>query len=78
MLIRPLLKKPVIQIGLGFVGVRTAMAASTASEFIVPGGEENPKKASTIYNFRAKDIDGNMVDLSKYQGHVSIVSMISR
>lgn len=51
---------------------------SSASEFIVPGGEQNPKKASNIYNFRAKDIDGNWVDLETYKGHVCIVSQLFR
>ena len=33
----------------------------------------DPTKAKTIYEFTAKDIDGNDVSLSKYQGHVCII-----
>jgi len=34
---------------------------------------ENPKKAESIYEFSAKDIDGNEVSLEKYKGHVCII-----
>ena len=30
-------------------------------------------QAENVYAFRAKDIDGNMVDLDKYRGHVMVV-----
>ena len=33
----------------------------------------SPKKAGSIYEFTAKDIDGNDVSLSKYQGHVCVI-----
>ena len=33
----------------------------------------NPKKANSIYEFTAKDIDGNDVSLAKYQGHVCVI-----
>jgi len=35
------------------------------------GGD--PSKAENIYGFTAKDIDGNMVSLEKYRGHVCVV-----
>lgn len=31
------------------------------------------KKASSIYEFTATDIDGNDVSLEKYRGHVCII-----
>jgi len=31
------------------------------------------KKAKSIYEFTAKDIDGNEVSLEKYRGHVCII-----
>jgi len=31
------------------------------------------KNASTIYEFSAKDIDGNQVSLDKYRGHVCLI-----
>jgi glutathione peroxidase-family protein len=34
---------------------------------------ENPKKAGSIYEFSAKDIDGNVVSLEKYKGYVVII-----
>ena len=37
------------------------------------GEEVDWKNASTIYDFSAKDIDGNMVSLDKYRGHVCII-----
>ena len=30
-------------------------------------------QAENVYAFRAQDIDGNMVDLDKYRGHVMVV-----
>jgi len=37
------------------------------------GEEVDWKNATTIYDFSAKDIDGNMVSLDKYRGHVCII-----
>lgn len=34
---------------------------------------DDPKKATSIYDFTAKDIDGNEVSLSKYKGHVCVI-----
>jgi len=33
----------------------------------------DPKKAGSIYEFSAVDIDGNEVKLDKYKGHVCII-----
>jgi len=33
----------------------------------------DPKKAGSIYEFTAKDIDGNEVSLERYKGHVCII-----
>jgi len=33
----------------------------------------NPERASSIYEFSANDIDGNLVTLDKYKGHVCII-----
>jgi len=35
--------------------------------------ESDPKKAGSIYEFSATDIDGNQVSLEKYKGHVCII-----
>lgn len=35
--------------------------------------EETIKNAKSIYEFEAKDIDGNMVSLSKYKGFVTLI-----
>jgi len=37
------------------------------------GNPSNPTKASSIYEFSANDIDGNLVTLDKYKGHVCII-----
>jgi len=34
---------------------------------------DDPKKATSIYDFTANDIDGNEVSLSKYKGHVCVI-----
>jgi len=44
-----------------------------AKQFSVMAEGSNPKKANSIYEFNAKDIDGNDVSLSKYQGHVCVI-----
>ena len=36
-------------------------------------GPTNPEKADSIYDFSAEDIDGNLVSLKKYEGHVCII-----
>lgn len=34
---------------------------------------ESPKEASSIYDFQARDINGEIVSLEKYKGHVCII-----
>ena len=41
------------------------------------GNPSHPTKASSIYEFSAKDIDGNDVSLKKYEGHVCIIVNIA-
>jgi len=36
-------------------------------------GNDDYKKASSIYDFTAMDINGNQVSLDKYKGHVCII-----
>jgi len=36
-------------------------------------GNADYKKASSIYDFTAMDINGNQVSLDKYKGHVCII-----
>jgi len=43
------------------------------SRFSVMADGADPTKAENIYGFSAKDIDGNMVSLEKYRGHVCVV-----
>lgn len=68
----------------GIAGSITTGVAATKSLNIssLPGGvkhfsvmaqEGNPKNANSIYEFTAKDIDGNVVSLAKYQGHVCVI-----
>lgn len=35
--------------------------------------DESWKKASSIYEFTVRDIDGNEVSLEKYRGHVALI-----
>jgi len=48
-------------------------SCSAANRFIVDPNLCDPTEAENVYAFRAKDIDGNMVDLEKYRGHVMVV-----
>jgi len=48
-------------------------SCSAANRFIVDPNLCDPTEAENVYPFRAKDIDGNMVDLDKYRGHVMVV-----
>lgn len=76
MLLRALLQKPLVQFGLGFASVSaSAMATSStaAADVLMDPSVTDPKKAPNIYVFRAKNIDGEMVDLSAYRGHVCLI-----
>lgn len=42
-------------------------------QFTVMAQGDNPKKAASIYEFSAKDIDGNDISLEKYRGHVCVI-----
>ncbi|CAM1321676.1 Uncharacterised protein r2_g3011 [Pycnogonum litorale] len=49
-----------------------------ASRFsVMAEGNPDSKKASTIYEFNALDIDGNEVSLEKYRGHVCIITNVA-
>lgn len=48
-------------------GVLLAMAAPT----------EDWQTATSIYNFSATDIDGNLVSLEKYRGNVVIITNVA-
>jgi len=46
---------------------------------VVRAEQGNPKTASSIYQFEALDIDGNLVHLSeKYKGNVVVVVNVAR
>ena len=50
--------------------------AATAVEMASEGGltnPEHPKQASSIYEFSAENISGEIVSLEKYRGHVCII-----
>lgn len=55
-------EKPLFKLCFGLTSL-TAAGMATSS----------PKKAANIYVFEAKDIDGNMVSLDKYKGHVCVI-----
>lgn len=38
---------------------------------------EDWQRATSIYNFSARDIDGNMVSLEKYRGNVVIITNVA-
>lgn len=38
---------------------------------------EDWQRATSIYNFSATDIDGNMVSLEKYRGYVVIITNVA-
>jgi len=48
-------------------------SCSAANPFMVDPNLCDPTKAENVYAFRARDIDGNMVELDKYRGHVMVV-----
>merc|ERR1711874_328657 len=60
--------KKILQIGLG-VGVPTVATFALLSRPL----SAMATSPSSIYDFTAKDIDGNDVSLSKYAGHVCII-----
>ena len=49
----------------------SSLFSNSPSSLQAEGG--NPKKANSIYEFTAKDIDGNDVSLAKYRGHVCVI-----
>jgi len=54
-------------------GGRSGGSCSAANPFIVDPNLCDPTKAENVYAFRARDIDGNMVELDAYRGHVMVV-----
>jgi len=65
-------------ITLAAVGMATSCepgggSCSATNRFIADPNLCDPTKADNVYAFRAKDIDGNMVDLAKYRGHVMVI-----
>merc|ERR1712156_1200993 len=60
--------KKILQIGLG-VGVPAVTTFALLSRPL----SAMAASPSSIYDFTAKDIDGNDVSLSKYAGHVCII-----
>jgi len=60
--------KKILQVGLG-VGVPTVTSFALLSKPL----SAMAASPSSIYDFTAKDIDGNEVSLSKYAGHVCII-----
>lgn len=51
----------------------TAFSLSSVSLFGATMANTSAEKAKTIFDFEAKDIDGNPVQLSKYQGFVTLI-----
>jgi len=80
---RPKMLSPLIALAAVGVGMATACepgggggsgsSCSAANRFIVDPNLCDPTKAENVYAFRANDIDGNMVDLERYRGHVMVV-----
>lgn len=65
---------------LGGVNSSSTKVAKRCFAFSVPlkmasasAGEKDYKNASSIYDFKAKDIDGNEVSMDKYKGFVVII-----
>jgi len=50
-----------------------AWFTSTRDQVVKNMAAVDPKKAESIYEFSAKDIDGNEVSLEKYKGHVCVI-----
>jgi len=75
------LSKRIIQVGV--VSSLTGIAAHQSNNlpklpsifrsFSVMAQGSDPTKASSIFEFTAKDIDGNNVSLDKYKGHVCVI-----
>lgn len=51
----------------------TLSAKETANTNLLHSNPQSPEKASSIYDFSALDIDGNIVNLSKYNGLVTYI-----
>ncbi|KAG7456726.1 hypothetical protein MATL_G00239010 [Megalops atlanticus] len=54
----------------GIIGSRGVVRAMSAQA-------EDWRNAKTIYEFSAKDIDGNEVSLEKYRGYVCIITNVA-
>lgn len=54
----------------GFLGSRGVVRAMAAQA-------EDWRSAKSIYEFSAKDIDGNEVSLDKYKGYVCIITNVA-
>ena len=68
----PLLRSALLSKRHSALPIATVMAMSSQA-LMKPEAGTNPKKAANIYAFNAYDIDGNLVDLSVYQGHVCLI-----
>ncbi|KAJ8274047.1 hypothetical protein COCON_G00086720 [Conger conger] len=56
--------------GFGILGSRAFVSAMAAQA-------EDWRSAKSIYEFSAKDIDGNEVSLETYRGHVCIITNLA-
>ncbi len=74
--------RPLIALAAVGVGVASSCGGSSGSDscsasnpFVVDPRLCNPATADSVYAFRARDIDGNMVELGgdRYRGHVLVV-----
>ncbi|EFX89082.1 hypothetical protein DAPPUDRAFT_233749 [Daphnia pulex] len=59
-----MMRKALFLTGLRVIAYRNAMISDLHGS-----GNANYKEAQSIYDFTAKDIDGNQVSLDKYRGH---------
>jgi hypothetical protein len=54
-------------------GLSLAFIQGRAKFSMANGDKDSWKAAQSIYEFEAKDIDGNVVPLEKYKGHVCLI-----
>lgn len=59
--------------GITLKALHSSAFPATSRTFSVMAEGGNPKKANSIYEFTAKDISGNVVNLEKYRGHVCVI-----
>ncbi|KAK3792537.1 hypothetical protein RRG08_011988 [Elysia crispata] len=57
----------------GRIATNIGSCSSSSSTIIMASGGEEWKKAKSIYEFSALDIDGNNVSLEKYRGKVCLI-----